>query len=73
MHPELRTARALHHQWRHLPEAERTHIEPLARDVKELALDLRGRVDVDAAAVDLATANAVLDSALRAAVMPRAA
>ena len=72
MHPELRRARSLYHEWRLLPERERSRLAPFAREVKELALDLRGHADSDAAERDLADANDRLDavlvqSALRAA------
>jgi hypothetical protein len=45
LHPELRRARALYHEWRLLPQGEMARLAPFARDVKELALDLRGHVD----------------------------
>ena len=72
MHPELRRARALYHEWRLLPERERARLAPFAREVKELALDLRGHVDSRSAERELAEANDALDrmlmhSALRAA------
>ena len=73
MHPELRTARALYHEWRLLPERERCRIAPFAREVKELALDMRGQVDVEAAAHELAEANAALNAVLRSTALPRAA
>ena len=72
MHPELRRARALYHEWRLLPERERARLAPFAREVKDLALDLRGHVDRGSAERELAEANDALDgmlihSALRAA------
>lgn len=73
MHPELREARSLYHEWRHLPERELGRIAPFAREVKELALDLRGRVDTDEAIRELAQANAVLRAMLRSAELSRAA
>jgi hypothetical protein len=73
MHPELRTARALYHEWRLLPERERCRIAPFAREVKELALDMRGQRNVDEAARELAQANAALSAILRNTAIPRAA
>ena len=72
MHPELRRARSLYHEWRLLPERERARLAPCAREVKELALDLRGQVDSAEAERELAYANDALEgmlihSALRAA------
>ena len=72
MHPELRRARALYHEWRLLPERERARLAPFAREVKDLALDLRGEEDSRTAERELAEANDALDamlihSALRAA------
>ena len=64
MHPELRRARALYHEWRHLPERERGRIAPFAREVKELALDLRGHADPHDAERDLAYANDALAAIL---------
>ena len=64
MHPELRRARALYHEWRLLPERERGRLAPYAREVKELALDLRGRADSAAAERELAAANDALDGML---------
>ena len=64
MHPELRRARALYHEWRLLPERERGRFAPFAREVKELALDLRGHVDSDAAERELAAANQTLEGML---------
>jgi hypothetical protein len=72
MHPELRRARSLYHEWRLLPERERARLAPFAREVKELALDLRGHVNNPSAELELADANDALEgmliqSALRAA------
>jgi hypothetical protein len=55
--PQLRLARALYHEWRLLPDRERGRIAPVAREVKELALDLRGHVDMAAAEAELGLAN----------------
>jgi hypothetical protein len=65
MHPELRRARLLYHEWRLLPQRELARLAPLAREVKELALDLRGHVDSVAAERELAAGNDALDAALR--------
>jgi hypothetical protein len=65
MHPELRRARALYYEWRCLPERERGRVAPFAREVKELALDLRGHDDAAAAERDLAYANDALSAILR--------
>jgi hypothetical protein len=73
MHPELRRARNLYHDWRILGERERGRIEPLAREVKELALDLRGHADTAEAVRELALANDALAMILRDAALPRAA
>lgn len=65
MHPELRRARALYHEWRCLPERERGRVAPFAREVKELALDLRGYDDGADAERELAQANDALSAILR--------
>jgi hypothetical protein len=65
MHPELRRARALYHEWRLLPQRELARLAPFAREVKELALDLRGQVDSVTAERELAEANDALDMVLR--------
>ncbi len=72
MHPELRRARGLYHEWRCLPERERGRLAPFAREVKELALDLRGHVESADAERELAYANdamraMLIQSGLRAA------
>jgi hypothetical protein len=73
MHPEMRRARGLYHDWRILPERERGRIAPFAREVKELALDLRGHADNAEAARELAQANDALAAILRNTAIPRAA
>lgn len=75
MHPELRRARSLYYDWRCLPDPLRARLSPFAREVKELALDLRGHAagDVDAAARDLAQANTALEAILRSTAFERAA
>jgi hypothetical protein len=65
MHPELRRARSLYHEWRLLPQREMARLAPFAREVKELALDLRGHVDAGDAELELAQANDALDEMLR--------
>ena len=65
MHPELRRARALYYEWRCLPDRERGRIAPFAREVKELALDLRGHADTGDAELELAQANDALSAILR--------
>ena len=65
MHPELRRARALYHEWRLLPQRELARLAPFAREVKELALDLRGHADSAEAEKELAQANDALDTVLR--------
>lgn len=73
MHPELRRARRLYHQWRLLPERDRSRLAPVARDVKELALDMRGYSDSAAAERKLAHANDTLAVVIRNTALPRAA
>jgi hypothetical protein len=65
MHPQLRRARALYHEWRGLPERERGRLAPFAREVKELALDLRGHADAGDAERELERANDALWAVLR--------
>jgi hypothetical protein len=65
MHPELRRARGLYYEWRCLPERERGRTAPYAREVKELALDLRGHEDAGQAEHELAQANDALSTILR--------
>jgi hypothetical protein len=65
MHPELRRARALYYEWRCLPDRERGRIAPFAREVKELALDLRGHEDAREALRELGQANDALTAILR--------
>lgn len=69
MHPELRLARALYHEWRLLPQREMARLAPFAREVKELALDLRGHCDSSAAELELAQANDALDEMLRSSAL----
>ena len=69
MHPELRRARWLYHEWRLLPQRELARLAPFAREVKELALDMRGHADSVAAERELALANDALDGMLRDSAM----
>ncbi|MFL5840078.1 MAG: hypothetical protein ACJ77Z_06475 [Thermoleophilaceae bacterium] len=73
MDSELRRARGLYHEWRALGERDRGRIAPFAREVKELALDLRGQADTDAALRELALANDALEVILRHTPVLRAA
>ena len=65
MHPELRRARALYYEWWVLPDRERGRLAAQAREVKELALDMRGRADAAAAERELGQANDALWAVLR--------
>lgn len=64
MHPELRRARSLYHDWRCLPEPEQERAARFAREVKDLALDLRGYDDASGAERALARANDALAAAV---------
>jgi hypothetical protein len=55
--PQLRLARTLYHEWRLLPDRDRRRLEPMAEEVKGLALDLRGYLDRATAEASLAMAN----------------
>ena len=55
----------MYHEWRLLPERERGRIAPFAREVKELALDLRGQEDSVEAERRLEQANDALTVILR--------
>ncbi len=65
MHPELRRARGLYHEWSCLPPRERGRIAPFARELKDLALDLRGHTDAAEAIRELSQANDALSAILR--------
>jgi hypothetical protein len=69
VHPELRRARNLYDEWRVLSERDRGRIAPFAREVKELALDLRGHLDARAAETELAQANDALEAILRHSIL----
>ena len=60
----VRVARSLYGRWRVLPEAERRRIEPLAEDLKQRALDVRGAPDRERAGADLRAANETFAAAL---------
>jgi hypothetical protein len=61
---QIRLARTLYHEWRLLPERERARLAPLAREVKDLALDVRGAADAPRAAAELTLANEAFASSL---------
>ena len=60
----VRVARALYGRWRRMKAAEREPLGPLAEDVKERALDLRGATDRAAAGRDLEQAEERLAAAM---------
>lgn len=60
----VRVARAIHGRWWRLSAAERKRLEPLADDVRERALDLRGAADPHAASRGLRAANEKLADAM---------
>jgi len=60
----VRVARALYGRWRRMGIAERESLGPLAQDVKERALDLRGAPDRQAAGRDLERAEERLAAAM---------
>jgi hypothetical protein len=60
----VRVARTLYGRWRVLPEAERRRMEPLAEDLKQRALDVRGAPDRERAGEDLRAANETFAAAL---------
>jgi len=60
----VRVARALYGRWRRMKAAEREPLGPLAEDVKERALDLRGAADRVAAGRDLEQAEERLAAAM---------
>lgn len=64
MAPILRVARGLYERWNRLPKPEREALAPVAAEVKEAALDLRGRDDRPAAERDLEQASTRLAEAL---------
>jgi hypothetical protein len=60
----VRAARSLHRRWETLGPAERERLREVAERARQRALDLRGRVDRDAAEQELASANVELATAL---------
>ena len=60
----VRVARALHGCWWRMSTAERERLGPLAEDVRERALSLRGVDDQETAGRELREANAKLADAL---------
>jgi hypothetical protein len=60
----VRVARSLHGRWRVLPEADRRRIAPLAEDLKQRALEVRGAPDRERAGLDLRAANETFAAAL---------
>jgi hypothetical protein len=60
----VRVARSLYSRWRVLPEADRRRIGPLAEDLKQRALDVRGDPDRAQAGQDLRAANETFAAAL---------
>jgi hypothetical protein len=60
----VRVARSLYGRWSVLPEAERRRIEPMAEDLKQRALDVRGAPDRDRAGEDLRAASETFAAAL---------
>jgi hypothetical protein len=60
----VRVSRSLYGRWRVLPETERRKIEPLAEDLKQRALDVRGSPDRERAGQDLRAANETFAAAL---------
>ena len=60
----FRVARTLYDRWRGMSTASRKPLEPLAEDVRERALDLRGAADRPAADAGLKAANERLADAM---------
>ena len=59
----VRVARALYGRWRKMSQSEREPLSPLAEDVRERALDLRGSSDPQAAGRELEAAEERLAAA----------
>ena len=62
----VRVARLLYRQWESLAPGERERFESLAQDVKERALEVRGKVDGGEAERELELASTELAAALGA-------
>ena len=60
----VRVARAIHARWQRLSVTERRRLEPLADEVRERALDLRGHADPEPAGRGLKAANERLAGAM---------
>ena len=60
----VHVTRSLYGRWRRMSGAARQRLEPLAEEVKELALELRGLVDTTDAERDLRAANERLVDAM---------
>lgn len=60
----MRVARSLHERWRRMSSNDRVRLQPLAQEVKDQALDLRGRKDPDLAGQELGIANERLADAM---------
>ena len=60
----VRVARALYGRWRRLSARDRERLEPLAEDVKERALKVRGAADDGTAGRELLEANHRLADAM---------
>ena len=60
----VRVARSLYGRWSVLPDAERRRIEPLAEDLKQRALEVRGAPDRERAGEDLRAASETFAAAL---------
>jgi hypothetical protein len=60
----IRVARSLYARWRILPDADRRRIEPLAEDLKDQALAVRGAPDRARAEANLFAANETFAAAL---------
>ena len=62
----VRVARLLYRRWEALAPQERERLEPLAEDVKERALEVRGKLDDGVAERELELASTELAAALGA-------
>ena len=60
----LQVARALYRRWGALPSPERARLDDLAFQLKEHALELRGRIDLPAAARELVESGEALAIAI---------
>lgn len=60
----VQVARSLHGRWRRLSSGDRDRLRPLADEVKDLALNIRGEADPAEAGRDLAAAGERLASAM---------